>query len=191
MIHRFLRRWLPRAQTIRSNRALGWLAPVMGRRWLWRIDGRGLALGTAAGVFFGLLIPVAQIPLAAVAAYVMRANLPAAVAATLISNPFTYVPIYIFAHHIGTVLLGVPEVPLADVMPAQAADGWWAHVTGIGEPLLLGLFTLAVVATAVAYVGMRLVWRFGVTLQAVRFKRRAAARRGADGIGGPPGPVRL
>ena len=25
MIHRFLRRWLPRSQTIRSNRALGWL----------------------------------------------------------------------------------------------------------------------------------------------------------------------
>lgn len=176
MIHRFLRRWLPRAQTIRSNRTLGWLAPVMGQRWLWRLDSRGLALGVAAGVFFGLLIPVAQIPLAAVAAYVMRANLPAAVAATLVSNPFTYVPIYLFAHHIGTVLLGVPEVPLADVMPAGAAGGWWASVTGIGKPLLLGLFTLAVVATAAAYIGMRLAWRIGVTLQAVRLKRRAAAR---------------
>jgi len=176
MIHRFLRRSLPRAETLRSSRALGWLAPVMGKRWLWRIDGRSLALGAAAGVFFGLLIPVAQIPLAAVAAYMMRANLPAAVVATLISNPFTYVPIYMLAHHIGTLLLGVPEVPLAAVMTAEAAGGWWAYVTGIGKPLLLGLFTLAVVATATAYVGMRLAWRIGVTLQAMRLKRRAAAR---------------
>jgi uncharacterized protein (DUF2062 family) len=93
MIHRVLRRWLPDAQTVRSNRALSWLAPVLGQRWLWRVDSRGLALGIAAGVFFGLLIPLAQIPLAAAAAYVMRANLPAAVVGTLISNPFTYVPL--------------------------------------------------------------------------------------------------
>jgi len=161
----------------------------MGQRWLWRIDGRGLARGTAAGVFFGLLIPVAQIPLAAVAAYVMRANLPAAVAATLISNPFTYVPIYMLAHHVGTLLLGVPEVPLANVMPAEAAGGWWAYVTGIGKPLLLGLFTLAIFATAAAYVGMRLAWRIGVTVQAVRLKRRAVARHDADGIKQPGGAV--
>ena len=39
-------------------------------------------MGLAVGVFFGLLIPVAQILFATVAALLLRANIPAAVGST-------------------------------------------------------------------------------------------------------------
>nr|WP_249221378.1 DUF2062 domain-containing protein [Cupriavidus sp. KK10] len=52
---------------------------------------RGLALE----FFFGLLIPLAQIPLSAAAAVALRANVPAAVASPLVTNPMTLGPIYL------------------------------------------------------------------------------------------------
>ncbi|MDO9012883.1 MAG: DUF2062 domain-containing protein [Gallionella sp.] len=55
----------------------------------------------ALGVFFGLLIPIAQIPLTVAAAIVMRANVPAAAASTLITNPITFGPIYYGAYWLG------------------------------------------------------------------------------------------
>ncbi len=75
---------------------------MFSRPGLWRLDRRSVAAGAAAGVFFGFLIPIAQIPLAAWAAWLLRGNLPVAVVTTLVSNPFTYVPIYWLAHEMGS-----------------------------------------------------------------------------------------
>lgn len=75
---------------ILKNRWLGWLQPWLGYPKLWHWSRRGVALGVSLGVFFGLLVPVAQIPLSVAAAVVVRANVPTAVASTLISNPVTF-----------------------------------------------------------------------------------------------------
>jgi len=77
-----LRRWLPSAETIRANRWLRWLGPALHHPRLWHMSRRGLALGMALGFFFGLLVPLALIPLTAAAAVALRANVPAAVAST-------------------------------------------------------------------------------------------------------------
>ena len=90
---RLRRLGLSRDQLV-ANRWLAWLAPWLDRPRLWRWSRRGVALGVGLGVFFGLLLPVAQIPISAVAAVLLRANLPAAVGSTLITNPVTFGPIY-------------------------------------------------------------------------------------------------
>ncbi|MEO6269221.1 MAG: DUF2062 domain-containing protein [Lautropia sp.] len=53
-----------------------WLGPRLMHQRLWRPSRRTVAIGGAVGVFFGLLIPVAQIPVAAGVAMVLRVNLP-------------------------------------------------------------------------------------------------------------------
>lgn len=63
-------------------------------------------MGLAVGVFFGLLIPIAQIPAAALVALLLRANIPAAVGSTLVTNPITFPPVYYAAYHLGDWLLG-------------------------------------------------------------------------------------
>ncbi len=77
-----LRAKIPSREQIHANRWLGWLAPWLEHPRLWHWSRRGVALGVALGVFFGLLIPIAQIPLSVAAAVVMRANVPAAAAST-------------------------------------------------------------------------------------------------------------
>ena len=164
-----LRRLLPDPERLRSNRWLRWLAPAMQDPRLWRLTRRGVALGVALGMFFGLLIPIAQIPLSAAAAIVLRANLPTAVASTLVSNPVTYAPLYYAAYRIGGAILG-EEVPRQDAAPAAprepGAPGWLAYwgnrIAALGRPLLLGMAIMATTAGLAAWLLVTWLWRLKV-----------------------------
>ncbi|MGB0564385.1 MAG: DUF2062 domain-containing protein, partial [Spirulinaceae cyanobacterium] len=97
---------------------------------------RGVAAGAFAGWFplFGL-----QTILGLLLATLLRGNRLAAAAATWISNPFTYVPIYAFNFGLGQWLLPLPPIEL------QTVD-WnsFAALTEMGGQFVL---TLAVGCT--------------------------------------------
>lgn len=177
----FLRRFLPDAETVRTNRWLRWLGPALHHPRLWHVSRRGLALGMALGVFFGLLIPIAQIPLSAAAAVALRANVPAAVASTLVTNPVTFGPVYYLAWRLGSAMLGEPvregqQPPDFDApAPGSATAGngtpppdesWWQglkrRVLGVGKPLLLGLAILASAVGVLTYFVVSWAWALKV-----------------------------
>jgi len=162
MNRRWLGRWLPTPQSLQSHRALRRLGPMLARPGLWRLDRRSVAVGAAAGVFFGFLIPIAQIPLAAAAAWLLRGNLPVAVVTTLVSNPFTYVPIYWLAHELGQVLLGGG---------ATTPDAGWS-IAGTGLPLIIGLASFAVAGSLLVYAIVHIAWRLALWIQILRRQRR-------------------
>ena len=140
---------------------------------------RGLALGMALGFFFGLLIPLAQIPLSAAAAVVLRANVPAAVASTLVTNPVTFGPIYYAAWRLGSAVLGEPAgaqgAPKVVVENGPADESWWANakrrVMGVGKPLILGLAIMATTVGISTYFLVSAVWRLGVLWKRHRRRR--------------------
>lgn len=192
----FFRRYLPDAETVRNNRWLRWLGPALHHPRLWHVSRRGLALGMALGVFFGLLIPIAQIPLSAAAAVALRANVPAAVASTLVTNPVTFGPVYYLAWRLGSAVLGKPvregeQPPVLDpTAPAPAAAGhappppdesWWQglkrRVLGVGKPLLLGLAILASAVGVLTYFAVSWVWALKVWYTRRR-RLRLAAQQG-------------
>lgn len=154
-----LKAWLPKPETLQNNRWLRWMGPVLNHPRLWHFSRKGIALGLALGIFFGLLIPVAQIPFAATVAVILRANVPMAVASTLVTNPITFGPVYYGAYRLGSAILGEPppDKPTAAALDAAqtehartqgAGDRWrrWLEqLTTVGKPLMVGL---AVVATA-------------------------------------------
>ncbi len=173
-----LRNWLPRPEAIRDNRWLRWLGPTLYHPRLWHMSRRGVALGTALGFFFGLLIPLAQIPLSAAAAVALRANVPAAVASTLVSNPLTFGPIYYAAWRVGSAILGEPaQTPAALAEPEEVApDGelWWETATRrmlkVGKPLLLGLAIISTAAGITTYFLVSAAWKLAVLWK--RYRRR-------------------
>lgn len=173
-----LRALVPTRETLLANRWLRWLSPWLGHPRLWHWSRRGVALGVAIGVFFGLLIPLAQIPVAAAAAIVLRANLPAAAASTLITNPVTFGPVYFAAYRLGGWLTG--EAPAASEVTEAAATAAvpdvdktiWQRITALGKPLLVGLSIIAVIAGLLTYVLIDLAWRW-------RTSRRWRQRRWA------------
>jgi len=178
------KRFLPTRESLKQSRLLRWLGPRIHDPSLWHINRRAVAKGVAIGAFFGLLVPVAQIPAAAVVALALRANLWIAAVSTLISNPFTYGPIYYFAYRLGTRVIGPTGAggssPVSD--HSGAALEWlanmWNWVTGIGRPLALGMLLLAVVGALAGYWAAQLFWRLKV-LAKRRRQRQARALRAA------------
>ncbi|MGQ3051577.1 MAG: DUF2062 domain-containing protein [Roseateles sp.] len=184
-MRRRLQRWLPTEERLRDSRSLRWLRPLLQRPWLWQLTRRRVANGAAIGVFFGLLIPLLQIAAAAAGALLLRANLPVAAAATLVSNPVTYVPIWVAAHQTGSALLGhatsteqarSQASALADQLDAGEADtrSWAQRLLGIGKPLMLGLSLFACIGAALTWATVHLAWIAATT---ARRRGRSVRRR--------------
>lgn len=194
-----LRQWLPTPERIHSNRWLRWLGPALHHPRLWHFSRKGIALGLALGIFFGLLIPVAQIPMSAAAAVALRANLPMAVASTLVTNPVTFGPVYFAAYKTGQLLLrpfeptaavaaGATTVPdaSAPTAPADAPErSWgerlaatWDWLTDAGKPLVVGLALFACLGGLLAYALTSLVWAWQVR----RNRARRLAGRGRPAV---------
>jgi len=160
-----LREMIPTRAQIRDNRWLRWLSPWLRRPRLWRWSRRGVAMGVALGIFFGLLVPVAQIPLSVGAAVLLRANVPAAAASTLVTNPLTFGPLYYAAYRLGQSIMGAPHVdallPPTDVQKATLPPQHqpiWKRVSEMGKPLLLGLAILATLMGLLSYAVTSLAW---------------------------------
>lgn len=165
------RRFLPTPEAVQRSRWLRWMGPAILHPRLWHLSRRGLALGIALGVFFGLLIPIAQIPL----------SVGAAVASTMVSNPLTFGPLYYVAWRIGKAILGEAvregEAPDEAQAPAVAAhQGWFAaaaqRLLGVGKPLLLGLVIMSSAAGVLSYLAVSWAW-----ILRVRWKRRRRLAR--------------
>jgi uncharacterized protein (DUF2062 family) len=182
ILRKRLRRWLPSPDSVRGARSLAWLRPLLRRPFLWQLTRRRVAAGAAIGVFFGFAIPIAQILGAAVFALLLRANLPVAAVATLVSNPLTYAPIAVAAYHTGAALLGRQADPAeaAALASAGAANDptatprWPERILAAGKPLVVGLLVFAVAGAAVAWVAVNVAW-----IAAVRLRRRQSLRQRA------------
>ena len=173
-----LRHLMPTRDEARRHWALRRLGPLLEREWLWHLNGRTVASGAALGVFFGLIMPVGQVPLAAAGAILLRANLPAAALGTLVSNPFTVGPIYWLAYRTGSAVLA-PGGSNRDLSGVTAAVGtgpstppldWLDHIANAGEPLMLGLGLLAAGGALLTYLAVRLAWRLNVQWQRRRHR---------------------
>lgn len=178
-----LRRLLPERDALAQNRWLRWLGPALHHPRLWHMSRRGIALGAAIGVFFGFLIPLAQIPLSAALAVALRANVPTAVASTLVTNPITFPPVYYAAWKVGGAILGEagppPGTAAARPAPDTASGNWlqrsWAGLQRVGKPLVLGLAIFACGFGLLVYALVHLGWRAQVRFK--RWRRTRSATR--------------
>lgn len=189
LFQRFMRR-LPTAESLRGKRFFKPFAPYLHHHFLWQFNRRSVAGGVATGLFFGILVPFAQIFLAAIAAIFLRVNLPVAALCTLVSNPLTFPPIYYLAYRLGDFMTGNECVPSEAVIDAEVehaitvqqgdVEGWmpqlaeWLH--SVGFPLMTGLTVLAASAAIVGYVGVSTLWRLRVRLSWMRRKQRGMRR---------------
>lgn len=182
-----LRDWLPSEEKLRASPGLRWMGPLLRRPWLWQLNRRRVAAGAAIGVFFGLFVPLLQVAAAAGVAVLLRANLPVAAAATLVSNPLTYVPIWVAAYRTGAAILGEPlderttrarAEALAGRLEDDAAHadpvGWTQRVTDVGKPLVVGLAVFAVAGAALTWAAVNVLWILAVRLRHRRRQRQAA-----------------
>lgn len=169
------KRWSTRLSAALPTRdvlsAHPWLKPVADRvlePQLWRFQHEAVARGVAVGTFWAFVIPFAQILVAAAHCTLWRANIPAAAAMTMVTNPLTIGFWLWLAYQLGALLLGEPAS--AALAAGAGTPSWLAEY---GWPTVLGMGLFAVGGAALGYVLVHLVWRLRVALK--RRARRAGA----------------
>lgn len=168
VMRKFFQGRLPSAGSIRQIR---WLQPVhhlLQHPNLWHLNRRSVAGGVALGLLCGLIPGPLQMLSAALLAVWLRVNLPVALFTTLYTNPFTIVPLYLFAYEIGVWVSGANNgtVNAVPAFPEVHWNDWfdplWGWLMELGKPLLIGLPLLAAGLAIIGYVAVRLSWRLVV-----------------------------
>jgi len=177
---KFFRKYLPDVDTVRSSRLVAPFARWLTHPNLWHLNRKSVPGAVAIGLFCGLIPGPLQMIGALLLAVPLRKNIPVALLATLYTNPFTIVPLYVLAYGYGQLLLGAGQ----GAMPMEPflwdwTDLWGslrefaAWTLGLGKPLAIGLVALALTLATLGYFGMQLVWRaYVVAAWRARAKRR-------------------
>lgn len=175
------RKFLPQPDTIFQYRVFRWMKPVLGHPRLWHLHRRSVALGIGIGLVAGLIPGPIQMLVAILIAIPLRANVPAAAAATWATNPLTFIPLYLLAYQFGAWVTGATAPA---VVPPEMAWDWegiknalplllgWMEAAG--HTLMIGLAILAVLLALGGYLVIMLAWRVTVTLA---WRNRAKLRR--------------
>jgi hypothetical protein len=178
---RFLRDKLPGRETITKNKYLRWLSPWLGHPRLWHMHRRGVALGVAIGLVTGLIPGPIQILLAVLIAIPLRANILAAAFATFYTNPFTFIPLYILAYSIGTVVtsekirdIAAPEFSFSIIEFWKIVPDMFNWFASLGPTLLIGLAIQCTIFAIAGYFGTMLIWRCVVSKMWKNRRRRHA-----------------
>ena len=144
-------RHMPRVKHIRGT----WLHRRLGERLfdphLWHPTRQRFAAGVAVGSFFALMPAPFQMLAAGLIAYITRVNIPAAIAATWISNPITF-PICVYVQYwVGSLILGkgVSDIPTTDLI---------AVVKHAPVPFLVGAFPTAAALAIIVYPVTLFLW---------------------------------
>jgi uncharacterized protein (DUF2062 family) len=178
---KFLRKWMPDAEAVRSHRLVAPFARWLSHPNLWHLNRRSVPGAVAIGLFSGLVPGPLQMLTALALIIPLRKNLPVALLATFYTNPLTIVPLYLVAYQYGALLLGagtgVGHLPTWEMdwsdwgASFQALLDW---MTALGKPLGVGLVALACTLAAAGYVAARVGWRLYVILawRARQRKRR-------------------
>ena len=180
-IGRYLRH-LPRAKHIRGT----WIHRVFGDRLfaneLWHPTGRKFAAGMAIGAFFALIPLPVQMIAAALTAFFFRANIPAAIAGTWLSNPFTFPFCVYFQYRLGCFLTGRQPMHFKD-------PDLFASLSGAPMPFVVGIVPAALILAAATYPATLVLW--DLTTKSVHAAKEhrmavAAAKKSAASKNQPP-----
>lgn len=185
MIRRKLRTHLPSPESIRGNRWLQWCAPVLSHPRLWHLHRRAVALGVAIGLVTGLIPGPVQMLAAALIAIPLRANIPAAIFTTLYTNPLTFVPLYILAYNVGSLLTGdatplalPPDIPWTWAGLKATLPSLLSWIAAMGNTLLVGLAIQCTVFAVAGYAFTMIAWR-AIVARAWHTRRARRAKAGA------------
>lgn len=173
MTKNLIKKWFPAYESVRGHRALGVLGPRLRAPDLWHLNRRSVAGAFAVGLFVAFLpIPMQMLVAAAIAIWV-RVNLPVSVLLVWVSNPLTIPPIAYTAYTIGRWIL---DEPRRSFRVELTVDWFTGELLTIWKPLVTGSLVLAVVASVVGYVTIRVIWWFSV-IERVKLRRARLRRR--------------
>ncbi|MGB5447198.1 MAG: DUF2062 domain-containing protein [Psychromonas sp.] len=159
MPKKFLKRFIPKTETLKAHPHLRHFGETLHNPNLWHLNRRSAAGAVAVGLFCAWIPIPFQMLLAATGAILFSVNLPISVALVWISNPLTMGPFIYGAYRLGAFLLHLP----AQHFHFELSYSWLsATFTTIAPPLFLGSLLLGSACAFLGYLLFRVFWRFAI-----------------------------
>ncbi len=180
MPRKTIRRWLPSLAKIgiSDKSRSGWMAAIVSDPHLLHLNRHSVSGAFFVGLFCAFLPVPGQIVLASLLAFLFRCNLPISVLLIWLSNPITIPPLTILLYKFGQFLLGREETSLAFEFT------WtWFSQQGVTVylPIALAGVLCGLIAGALGYITIRLLWRWKVVKNWQERKELRAARQKPSG----------
>lgn len=155
----------------RKGRLRAWLALKVRNRGLWRPSRNAVAAGMAGGLFFSMMPIPLQGFVVAVIGMARGWNLPSAIAATWVSNPFTYIPMLVGAKYsiTGVCALFGHDCAAGQLSMERLGEIWgtavnlelmeaWQMAGPALLQILLGMIILGILFAVAGWVIVHLSW---------------------------------
>ena len=177
---RWLKRVTPDRQILENHWCLKHFTAVMLNRRCWTFNRSSVTRSFALGLFIAFIPPTPLLPVHLVICTLLgvcfRLNLPVLFATVFISNPLTWLLQVAGSIWVGAKLLGLDLMPFLHAVSQQT---FWADMSVLWPPLLLGALVLGSIAAASGYVLAQGVWRARVIYQLRRRRARSTSRAAA------------
>jgi uncharacterized protein (DUF2062 family) len=177
---RWLKRVTPDRQILENHWCLKHFTAVMLNRRCWTFNRSSVTRSFALGLFIAFIPPTPLLPvhlaICALLGVHFRLNLPVLFATVFISNPLTWLLQVAGSIWVGAKLLGLDLMPFLHAVSRQT---FWADMSVLWAPLLLGALVLGSIAAASGYVLAQCVWRARVIYQLRRRRARSTSRAAA------------
>ncbi|MDC0947873.1 DUF2062 domain-containing protein [Gammaproteobacteria bacterium] len=164
-----LRSWLPSKQQLASTRSIRWLGHHLKNDNLWHLNRRSVCGGVAVGLFAAFIPLPIETLIAALAAIILRVNLPISCALVWVSNPVTWVPLYAPGYWLGCWILETECIQIRHLLRDIG------HIHGSDfAALVLGCMILGAIIALLGYFATLWLWRWKVSRD---WQKRREARR--------------
>ncbi|WP_455209968.1 DUF2062 domain-containing protein [Kaarinaea lacus] len=150
---------MPHHDTVHNHKRLRFLGPLIKDPNLLHLNRRSVSGAVGMGLFLAFVPVPFQMVLAAIAAIIIRINLPITMAMVWLTNPITIPPMFYFAYKVGVWILDTPK----QEFDFELSWTWITDSLGaIWEPFLLGCFLVGATAGLLGSITIRAVWRIKV-----------------------------
>lgn len=162
MPKKFIKRFMPKPETLRNHKHLAMFGELLHKPNLWALNRKSAPGAFAIGLFVAWIPMPFQMVLAAALAILFNVNIPVAVALVWITNPFTMPVMFYAAYLLGAKILNhVPQE-----FAFEASWQWIeSSIATIGPPFLLGCFVLGVLFATIGYFVISNLWKYSVLLK--------------------------
>jgi uncharacterized protein (DUF2062 family) len=163
---------LPSREQLRQIKSLKFLGEVIFEPNLWHFNRYSVSVGAFVGVFCCLLpMPFQMIPCVLLCVF-LHCNIPLSIALVWISNPITMPPIFYFTYRLGTLMLDRPNT----VTSIELSVEWLSQqLAAVWQPLILGSLVCGLSLGSLAFVIVRLYWRWKISRYWFKRKSRRSA----------------
>ncbi|MCB1644405.1 MAG: DUF2062 domain-containing protein [Pseudomonadales bacterium] len=155
-----MKKYLPTKEQIKAQKSLHFMGDMIFQNNLWHINRHSVSWAFLIGLFCCFLpMPFQMVPGVILCVWI-GANIPVSILLIWISNPFTMAPMFYATYRLGAWMLGqdtqVSTIDLSwDWLSAQLSLVW--------KPLLLGSITTGLTLGILAFITVRLYWRWKVS----------------------------